>query len=477
MKRYGIALTLILLVSSASATFADVNDSGGVDAASADVFYVDKDNGSGIEDGRSWQTAFTEIQDGIDLAHLSVEMQKGIGSASGNSELWVAEGIYNEERVSMMHDPPVDTGSLIMKEGVHLYGGFKGNEIARDERDWVAHLTIISGLSASKVYASHVVVGADGSILDGFTIRGGYANFPQGRDTDEVSGGGMFNKNASPTIRNCTFSENIAIEGGGMYNENSMPTIMSCIFTHNQSWHDGGAMQNQNSTPTIINCIFSHNDVAKWYGSAIANFNRSSAFVSNCTFWNNSGCLFGPNTICIDQNSALQVINSIFWNERYSRPDLTPHLPDSGDTVYVAYSDVQGGYEGRGNIDADPLFINPERGNFHLQRESPCIDAGAYLDDGLLPNDFEGHARGYNGVSEPRGDGSDYDIGAYEFVNPCDVNCDGSVNALDVELVIDAILRVDIVSIAPTGNGDVNYDSIADAVDVQLVINAALAIT
>ena len=49
----------------------------------------------------------------------------------------------------------------------------------------------------------------------------------------------------------------------------------------------------------------------------------------------------------------------------------------------VTYSDVMGGWSGTGNIDADPLFVDPLNGDFHLGHfatgqasDSPCIDAG-----------------------------------------------------------------------------------------------------
>jgi len=57
------------------------------------------------------------------------------------------------------------------------------------------------------------------------------------------------------------------------------------------------------------------------------------------------------------------------------------------------YSDIQGGWPGEGNIDADPLFADTANGNYHLISQagrwepnsqswvvdditSPCIDAG-----------------------------------------------------------------------------------------------------
>ena len=51
------------------------------------------------------------------------------------------------------------------------------------------------------------------------------------------------------------------------------------------------------------------------------------------------------------------------------------------------YSDIQGGWEGEGNIDADPLFVNVENGDFSLQNSSPCTDSG---NPNLWYNDTDG---------------------------------------------------------------------------------------
>jgi len=65
----------------------------------------------------------------------------------------------------------------------------------------------------------------------------------------------------------------------------------------------------------------------------------------------------------------------------------------SSDLASVTYSDVQGGWPGEGNIDTDPLFADPDNGDYHLKSQagrwdsisqslivddvtSPCIDAG-----------------------------------------------------------------------------------------------------
>jgi hypothetical protein len=59
----------------------------------------------------------------------------------------------------------------------------------------------------------------------------------------------------------------------------------------------------------------------------------------------------------------------------------------------VTYCDVQGGFPGTGNIDADPVFLDPGSGDFHLDPGSPCIDVGTNDAPDLPPYDFEGDDR------------------------------------------------------------------------------------
>ncbi len=64
-----------------------------------------------------------------------------------------------------------------------------------------------------------------------------------------------------------------------------------------------------------------------------------------------------------------------------------------------------------------------------------------------------------------------FNDGGGEF-SPADVNTDGQVNAVDVQLVINAALGLDIGAL----DADLSDDGAIDAVDVQLVINAALGL-
>lgn len=262
-------------------------------AANAAVWYVDGNNISGVEDGTTWATALTEIQAGIDAAF-----------DDGGGEVWVAQGVYDEERAN-------DDGSLIMKEGVHLYGGFAGMETLADQREWETYVTTIDGSSArAGEVAYHVVVGADNATLDGFTITGGNAN----GDTDETRrGGGMLNYGASPAVANCIFAGNSADDGAGgaMFNDGSSPTIFNCAFAENSAYFNGGAMFNtEDSSPILFNCAFCNNVSYARNGGAIFNARHSLPTLINCLFSRNSSDDMGG--AIVNSRSSPEITECVF---------------------------------------------------------------------------------------------------------------------------------------------------------------------
>jgi hypothetical protein len=99
----------------------------------------------------------------------------------------------------------------------------------------------------------------------------------------------------------------------------------------------------------------------------------SSLIVMNCTFSGNSAVWGGGmwNT----RSSSPTVTNCVLWG------DNLDEISGNGSPT-VTYSNVQGGFPGTGNIDADPLFVDPANGDFRLSPGSPCIDAG---DNSIFP--------------------------------------------------------------------------------------------
>jgi hypothetical protein len=257
---------------------------GNIWAAAANaggVIYVDAGAPPG-GDGSSWAAAFSDLQDAL-------------AAASVGNEIWVAQGTY-------LPTPDQDREvSFVLRNGLALYGGFDGTEAARDQRDWIANPTVLSGDLQSndgpdfQQYfdnSLHVVVGSDtngSAILDGFVVTAGNASGLIG--TDWSRGGGMHNFDGSPTVANCTFLRNRAtLFGGGMYNEFGDPTVVNCEFVKNTGLGggNGGGMYNMDTAgPTLINCSFLHNTAVE-QGGGLTNLWALDCVLVNCTFEGNN---------------------------------------------------------------------------------------------------------------------------------------------------------------------------------------------
>jgi hypothetical protein len=208
--------------------------------------------------------------------------------------------------------------------------------------------------------------------------------------TDE-GGGAIENRDGSqPTLIDCTFSDNSATRGGAILNwTNCNPEITNCTFSRNSSGWVGGALCNDNSAPRLTNCLLIANVANNDGGAAYNEFSLDLTFI-NCTFTQNSA--FYGNTLACNAGlqhfaSDLRLSNCIVWDGSSSIWN------NDNSTISITYSDVQGGWEGEGNIIADPFFANAEDGDYHLKSQagrydpvseswvvddvtSPCIDAG-----------------------------------------------------------------------------------------------------
>jgi hypothetical protein len=128
----------------------------------------------------------------------------------------------------------------------------------------------------------------------------------------------------------------------------------------------------------------------------------SSPNIINTTFSGNSASINGGGMMSYAGSgppASPWILNSILWG------DTPNEIVRSGlATTSATYSDIQGGFTGTGNINSDPLFVNPGLGNFHIPSTSPCKDTGTST--GAPPADLEGYPRPYNGL---------FDMGAYEY--------------------------------------------------------------
>ena len=144
--------------------------------------------------------------------------------------------------------------------------------------------------------------------------------------------------------------------------------------------------------------------------------------LTNCTITGNSTPTGGSCAFCSE--SSLSLINCILFNEGNEL---------GGDGSFsVSYCCVEGGWPSEGNMDEDPMFVDPENGDYHLQPGSPCIDAGNNDAIRGIHTDLDGKDRIWDGdgISGPVVDMGVFEFGALEPVAG-DTNGDSVVNPID----------------------------------------------
>ncbi len=450
-------------------------------------------NGSDAADGSSWATAKRTVQAGIDTAQAGDWVWVAAGTHTPTDDGDRTKSITMKADVALFggfagtEDPAAFTPAdrdLTANETI-LSGDLLGNDNGQ-----VAH-----NEPTRHDNSFHVVVGADNASLDGFTITGGNANGDPGAAD---SGGGMYNDRSSPTVANCAFKGNSAVSlGGGMYNRGNMATLVRCTFTGNVADIGGGMANDDSAVVEVRGCVFKNNAATDGFhgGAGMYNGANSDVTVTASTFTGNTGpvgggmcngensrayltqCLFSGNHVSWsftmgagmlnrpDSNVTLfyctfvgnvvageggyggavtswfgttNIINSVFWGNIAAYGAQLYRVPTTAFTV--TYSNVQGGWTGTGNIDADPRFASPW-GNYRLLPGSPCIDAGSNTVG--LPigtTDLDGRPR----IADGNGDGTARaDMGAYEYAGSPTVvglvsrKSHGAAGEFDLDLPLD----------------------------------------
>jgi len=297
---------------------------------------------------------------------------------------------------------------IIVGQGIYPENiNFNGKNLTLSSTDPndpnVVAATVIDGGNQAVTFAG----GEDENcVLVGFTI------------TD--ANNGIYCSDASPTIVNCCITGNT--DAGIKLANSSYPTIINCGINANAG--SGIEMSKQTkgryifyNYATITNCITAAN-----YQHGIAG---GIPTITNCTIVANSPCGI----------SSLEptVTNSIIYYNGFG----SDAVQIESDSATVTYTDVQGGWQGQGNIDAVPCFVEPGfwdlngtledtnddfwvRGDYHLQSQagrwnpnsqtwlqdaltSPCIDAGNPDSDctaELLPNGERINMGAYGGTPQ-----------------------------------------------------------------------------
>ncbi|MCK5051962.1 MAG: right-handed parallel beta-helix repeat-containing protein [Candidatus Cloacimonetes bacterium] len=267
------------------------------------------------------------------------------------------------------------------------------------------------------------------ALIENVTVSGGFADYGGGFHCDDYSnpslqnltitnntagiGGGIYCiNNSNPNIQNVTIANNSADKGGGIYFFcGSTPNLVNVIIANNSADDDGGGIYCTSTNPSLEDVTILNNSAdsegggiycsssgpslenvaitgnfAGWYGGGIFCRHDSNPILENVTITNNSAEFRDGGGICCYNNSNPILVNCILWND--SPQEIFYSIYGDPNMITLAYSDIQGGEDGivtnnngtvnwlDGNIDSDPIFVDPINGDYHLSINSPCIDAG-----------------------------------------------------------------------------------------------------
>ncbi|MCF7792912.1 MAG: right-handed parallel beta-helix repeat-containing protein [Candidatus Cloacimonetes bacterium] len=205
---------------------------------------------------------------------------------------------------------------------------------------------------------------------------------------------------ATCDISNITVSRACG-EGIGMYN--ATVTIENCIAEYNEYAGIASCI----SDLIVRDCVIRNNGV---YGMKldIDPPDRDMSIIENTLVYGN-GFEGGPNNGAGIRKGEGQISNcTIVNNRRGVTIELQQYVPTISNCIIygnqllqvstyitdVTYSDISGGFAGTGNIDADPLFVDPVNDDYYLawssSEKSPCIDSGdpSIFDPDGTPSDI-----------------------------------------------------------------------------------------
>ncbi len=388
------------------------------------VHYVSAGNATPVAPYLSWATAATNIQNAVDAAFAGgdVIVSNGVYSAGGRvvfGAMTNRVAVYKPLRIQSVNGP-----TMTIIEGYQTPG------ITNDD------------------HAVRCVFLAQGASLSGFTLRNGATRSNGDIDQEEV-GGGILCESTNAFLYNCVLSGNVArFWGGGA----SSGTLNDCTLTGNRTLFQGGG-----AAHSVLNRCTLTGNVGDFGAGAIASTLYGCTIVSNfsgfiggggeacdwdhCTLIGNSAKTSGGAAITGSLNNCLVAGNSAMFGGGIDGGTLTNCIVVGNSATYgggayggtlnnciVYFNSGPNGsnyfnailnycastptaINGPANITNDPVFVDWAGGDFHLQPDSPCINAGnnTYV---IAGTDLEG---------DPRISGGTVDMGAYEFQNPASI--------------------------------------------------------
>lgn len=337
-------------------------------------------------------------------------IQKGIDQAVDGDTILVAPGTYHEN-INFLSKKIVLASHFVLKQDTTIISKTILDGSKPANKDSASVVSFVSGEDSS-------------SVIIGFTIQNGEGTLilePKG-----YGGGGILCKSSSPKIiRNIIQNNSAYAYGGGIYCQDGFPQIIQNMVRLNSTNTYGGGIFCNKASPIIEENILQDNSAKYGRGGGIHCYSStpfikrnlildntcylegggvcceslSAAFIINNTFVGNQG-IGGSGIGCI-KSSSPKIVNNIIsfgkgsssmWCDKSSNPLITHNnfWRKSGEDCGTCKSAAD-------NLFVDPLFVNLRGSDYHLKKDSPCIDAGDTTSVGKDP------------------DGTKPDLGAFYF--------------------------------------------------------------
>ncbi len=189
-------------------------------------------------------------------------------------------------------------------------------------------------------------------------------------------------------------------DGGGAYFDGSgyRMALANTLLAGNCATAGGAVSAIAGMTLPCVNCVMVSNAAARGAGICVLGFAHLQGI--HCTIADNSGD--GIAVTGNDHPGQVTLTNCIVWQNIITNYSLA----DDAHVVHVAYSDVQGGWPGAGNLDLAPEFAGGPPQQYALRADSPCTNRGVAV-PAVAPTDCLGVPRSWAGGG---------DLGAYEAV-------------------------------------------------------------
>ena len=267
------------------------------------IWYVNGNGGDDANGGTDWSDAFATIG-------------RALSAADDYDLILVADATYNETNLKFngkkIYLKGVDHNNAGQRPAIDCQQAGRAFYFGSGEsKDSVVDNFIIRNGKVENTYGGAIAcMNYASPTIKNCVFEGNQAVDTNGAGDDEDGGAIYCEFHSKPTVLNCTFSGNSADYGGAIHCDIcSSPTIQDCTFSDNSARCGGAIACHSSSNPVIVNCVFNDNSATGAdtdNGGGAIYCNCSNPSVSNCTFSGNEATNgFGGAVLCYSSSPSL----------------------------------------------------------------------------------------------------------------------------------------------------------------------------